>query len=66
MNSQGIRATFFAPNITQGVLALAFPFNNEVVDVQMSGKELWEVFEGLASGENSKGEVSRVAASRPV
>lgn len=35
----------------------AFPFGNELVDVEYTGEELWSIFEGIVSEENSEGEV---------
>lgn len=57
-NSGGIRATIPAPNVTQGVLVTAFPFSNGVVDIKMTGRELWDLFEGVASKVNVAGKVS--------
>lgn len=56
-NSGGIRATIPAPNITQGVLVTAFPFQNGIVDLELTGAELWDIFEGIASGVNKAGKV---------
>ncbi|CED84792.1 5' nucleotidase [Phaffia rhodozyma] len=54
-NSGGLRATIPAPNITQGILMTSFPFNTQLVDIKYTGKELWEIFEGVCSGVNSVG-----------
>lgn len=52
------RSSIPAPNVTQGTLVTAFPFSNGVVDVKMTGKELWDLFEGVASKVNKVGKVS--------
>jgi hypothetical protein len=54
-NSGGIRASLPAPNITQGQLITAFPFGSQLVDLHMTGRELWEMFEGVVSGVNKVG-----------
>lgn len=44
-----------APNITLGTIATAFPFDSQLVDIQLTGNELWNVFEGVASKVNVRG-----------
>ena len=61
-NSGGIRGSIPAPNVTQGMLVTAFPFSNGVVDIKMTGRELWDLFEGVASKVNVAGKVSPAAA----
>lgn len=36
----------------------AFPFGNQIVDIQFTGQQIWDIFEGIVSGSNSAGEVS--------
>lgn len=36
----------------------AFPFGNQIVDIQFTGQQIWDIFEGIVSGTNSAGEVS--------
>lgn len=50
INAGGIRATISKGDVTQGDVLNAFPFLNAVTDVKWSGQELWNIFEGIASG----------------
>lgn len=59
INAGGIRATIDVGPITRGEVLTSFPFGNSVVEVQLSGEDLWSVLEGLCSG------VSEVCASLP-
>ena len=33
----------------------AFPFGNQLVDMSFTGRELWQIFEGIVSDVNSNG-----------
>lgn len=48
MNARGIRASLDAGDVTRGDLLVMFPFGNAVVDVELTGKQLWDVFEGIS------------------
>ncbi|KAF2171270.1 hypothetical protein M409DRAFT_50734 [Zasmidium cellare ATCC 36951] len=50
INAGGIRATIDAGPITRGEVLTSFPFGNSVVEVELSGEDLWKVLEGLCSG----------------
>ncbi|KDQ21445.1 hypothetical protein BOTBODRAFT_99843 [Botryobasidium botryosum FD-172 SS1] len=54
-NAGGIRASISAGNITRGDILTAFPFGNAIVDLSFTGKELWDMFEGIVSKVNSAG-----------
>lgn len=50
INAGGIRATIDQGDITRGDILNAFPFGNSLVEVQVSGKDLWSVLEGIITG----------------
>lgn len=52
INAGGIRATIDAGNITRGEVLTSFPFGNSLVEVTMSGDDVWKVLEGVFSGVN--------------
>jgi 2',3'-cyclic-nucleotide 2'-phosphodiesterase (5'-nucleotidase family) len=52
-NAGGIRATISGPKITQSDVLTSFPFGNSLVDIQLTGAQLWDVVEGTVSGVNS-------------
>lgn len=57
-NSGGIRNGVTAPNVTMGAIATAFPFTpGELVDIKLTGSELWDIIEGTVSKVNSAGKV---------
>lgn len=57
-NSGGIRNGVSAPNITMGSIATAFPFTpGELVDIVLTGSELWDIIEGTVSKVNIKGKI---------
>jgi len=47
INSGGIRATIDEGDITRGEVLTAFPFGNAIVEVAISGDELWKTLEGV-------------------
>ncbi|KAL6709853.1 hypothetical protein ACN47E_000638 [Coniothyrium glycines] len=59
INAGGIRATIDEGNITRGEVLTSFPFGNAIVQIEVDGKTLWEVLEGIVTGVN-------VANGRPV
>jgi 2',3'-cyclic-nucleotide 2'-phosphodiesterase (5'-nucleotidase family) len=52
INAGGIRATIDEGDITRGEVLTAFPFGNSIVEITLSGKELWDVLEGIVTGIN--------------
>ena len=57
-NSGGVRSSMPAPNITLGTLMTAFPFGHEVVELVLTGTDVWDLLEGVASRVNKLGRVS--------
>ncbi|KAJ7649958.1 5'-nucleotidase protein-like protein [Roridomyces roridus] len=49
-NGGGIRVTLGPGNITRGDVLGALPFGNAVAEVEMTGRELWDVLKGAVSG----------------
>lgn len=54
INAGGIRATIDEGDITRGEVLTSFPFGNAIVQIGMTGKQLWEVLEGIVSKVNLK------------
>jgi 2',3'-cyclic-nucleotide 2'-phosphodiesterase (5'-nucleotidase family) len=52
INAGGIRATIDEGDITRGEVLTSFPFGNSIVQIELKGKELWEVLEGIVTGVN--------------
>ena len=52
INAGGIRATIDEGDITRGEVLTSFPFGNSIVQIEIDGKELWEVLEGIVTGIN--------------
>jgi 2',3'-cyclic-nucleotide 2'-phosphodiesterase (5'-nucleotidase family) len=50
INAGGIRATIEAGEITRGDVLSSFPFGNSLVEISMSGDDLWRVLEGIVTG----------------
>lgn len=50
INAGGIRATIDEGPITRGEVLTSFPFGNSLVEISMSGDDLWNVLEGICSG----------------
>jgi 2',3'-cyclic-nucleotide 2'-phosphodiesterase (5'-nucleotidase family) len=59
INAGGIRATIDQGDITRGEVLTSFPFGNAIVQIEIKGKELWEVLEGIVTRVN-------VANGKPV
>lgn len=69
INAGGIRATIDQGPITRGEVLTSFPFGNSLVEITMSGAELWNVLEGIFSGvnpENNKEVTSFVQVSQGI
>lgn len=49
INSGGIRATIDQGPITRGEVLTSFPFGNTVVELALTGDELWTTFEGVVT-----------------
>ncbi|EGP84686.1 uncharacterized protein MYCGRDRAFT_47115 [Zymoseptoria tritici IPO323] len=52
INAGGIRATIDEGAITRGEVLTSFPFGNAVVEITISGDDLWSVLEGIVTGVN--------------
>ncbi|KAF3037062.1 hypothetical protein E8E12_002037 [Didymella heteroderae] len=52
INAGGIRATIDQGDITRGEVLTSFPFGNAIVQIEVDGKYLWEVLEGIVTGVN--------------
>ena len=50
INAGGIRATIDAGPVTRGEVLTSFPFGNAIVEIVLSGQEVWDVLEGIVSG----------------
>jgi 2',3'-cyclic-nucleotide 2'-phosphodiesterase (5'-nucleotidase family) len=59
INAGGVRATIDEGDITRGEVLTSFPFGNAIVQISLTGKQLWEVLEGIVTGVN-------VANKKPV
>jgi len=69
INAGGVRATIAAGNITRGDVLTAFPFGNDLVEIKITGEELWKVFEGIVSQKsmfNDRPVTSGVQVSRGI
>ncbi|KAG8159290.1 hypothetical protein KVR01_010951 [Diaporthe batatas] len=52
INAGGIRASIDIGPITRGEVLTSFPFGNAIVELSLSGQQVWEVLEGIVSGVN--------------
>ncbi|KAK3301848.1 Metallo-dependent phosphatase-like protein, partial [Chaetomium strumarium] len=52
INAGGIRATIDAGPITRGEVLTAFPFGNAIVEITVSGDQLWKTLEGIIAKVN--------------
>ena len=50
INAGGIRATIDEGPITRGEVLTSFPFGNAIVQIAMSGDDLWKTLEGIVTG----------------
>lgn len=51
-NSGGIRASIDVGPITRGEVLTAFPFGNAVVEITLTGQQLWDVLAGIVARVN--------------
>jgi len=66
INSGGIRATIDEGIITRGEVLTAFPFGNAIVEIAITGDELWKTLEGVytkVNQYNNKAVTSNVQVS---
>lgn len=69
VNAGGVRATIDVGSITRGEVLTAFPFGNAVVELNFTGKELWDTFESIIIGVsvfNKKAVTSFVQVSKGI
>ncbi|PSN75241.1 Metallo-dependent phosphatase [Corynespora cassiicola Philippines] len=52
INAGGIRATIDEGDITRGEVLTSFPFGNSIVELTLSGEDIWKVLEGIVTGVN--------------
>jgi 5'-nucleotidase len=52
INAGGIRATIEQGNITRGGVLTSFPFGNAIVEIAMTGEQVWDLLEGAVSRVN--------------
>lgn len=52
INAGGIRADIDKGTITRGEVLTTFPFGNSLTEITFTGKQLWNVIEGIVSGVN--------------
>lgn len=52
INAGGIRATIDEGSITRGEVLTSFPFGNAIVELTLTGEEVWTVLEGIVTGVN--------------
>jgi 5'-nucleotidase len=52
INAGGIRASIDVGPITRGEVLTSFPFGNAIVELTLSGQQVWEVLEGIVSDVN--------------
>ncbi|KPI42386.1 5'-nucleotidase [Cyphellophora attinorum] len=52
INAGGIRATIDEGTITRGEVLTSFPFGNSIVEITMTGQQIWDVLEGIVSEVN--------------
>ncbi|KAK0622028.1 Metallo-dependent phosphatase-like protein [Bombardia bombarda] len=46
-NAGGVRATIDQGTITRGEVITAFPFGNAVVEISITGQQIWDTFKGI-------------------
>lgn len=52
INGGGVRATIEKGDVTRGDVLTSFPFGNAIVELELSGSELRDMFEGAVTGIN--------------
>lgn len=50
INAGAIRATIEEGPITRGEVLTSFPFGNSIVEISVTGDDLWKVLEGIVTG----------------
>jgi 2',3'-cyclic-nucleotide 2'-phosphodiesterase (5'-nucleotidase family) len=50
INAGGVRATIDEGDITRGEVLTSFPFGNAIVQISLTGKQVWEALEGIVTG----------------
>jgi 2',3'-cyclic-nucleotide 2'-phosphodiesterase (5'-nucleotidase family) len=50
INAGGVRATIDEGDITRGEVLTSFPFGNAIVQIALTGKQIWEALEGIVTG----------------
>lgn len=51
-NAGGIRASINEGDITRGEVLTTSPFGNEIVDLKLTGQQIWDMFEGVLARVN--------------
>ncbi|KAK0389964.1 hypothetical protein NLU13_3537 [Sarocladium strictum] len=49
INAGGVRATIDAGEITRGEVLTSFPFGNAIVEITLTGAQVWQLLEGAVS-----------------
>ena len=49
INAGGVRATIDAGEITRGEVLTSFPFGNAIVEITLTGGQVWDILEGAVS-----------------
>ncbi|KAH7309528.1 Metallo-dependent phosphatase-like protein [Stachybotrys elegans] len=52
INAGGVRATIDVGNITRGEVLTSFPFGNAIVEITLTGAQVWDLIEGAVSRVN--------------
>ncbi|KAM7207194.1 Metallo-dependent phosphatase-like protein [Naviculisporaceae sp. PSN 640] len=61
-NGGGVRATIDVGNITRGEVETSFPFSNSLVELDFTGQELWDLFDGVLSRVNKNDTTKKVSS----
>jgi 5'-nucleotidase len=69
LNGGGVRATIPEGKVTRGQVLTAFPFGNALVEIPVTGEDIWKTLEGVYSEFNQfnqKPVLSKVQVSRNI
>lgn len=69
INNGGIRASIDVGPVTRGEVLTSFPFGNSIVEIELSGEDLWKTLEGVYSAFsqfNQKILTSKIQVSRGI
>lgn len=69
INNGGIRASIDIGPVTRGEVLTSFPFGNAIVEIELSGEDLWKTLEGVYSAFsqfNQKILTSKIQVSRGI